>query len=473
MPHLSSPQQLVEAALESSTADGCIVIVTERGEANLRWASNSLTTNGEMRSRSVTIISTFGAQGGTAYGAVDRSIVNVAEISELVAASEAAARSADPATDAMPLITPAQCGITSAFEQGPEPISIGDFAPLTADLGSIFAEAAAADRRYFGFAEQIIDTIYLGTSTGLRLRHVQPTGRVELNAKSADWSRSAYLGFSVRDPKEADVRAAGAELTKRLDWAKRRIELPAGRYETIMPPTTVADLYVFASFFADAKQTDEGRTAYSKPSGGARIGEVISSLPVNLFTDPAYDGVQTAPFVISRTSSADSSIFDNGAPIGRDYWYRDGALAALNGTRAYAQASATAGFNTPVHSLGDNLIMEGDRETSTKSLAEIVAGTERGLLLSTLWYIRVVDPQNLLLTGLTRDGVYLIEDGEVSGAVNNFRFNESPLSLMGRIAEVGATERCYPREWGDWFTRAAFPPLRVNDFNMSSVSQAQ
>jgi predicted Zn-dependent protease len=102
----------------------------------------------------------------------------------------------------------------------------------------------------------------------------------------------------------------------------------------------------------------------------------------------------------------------------------------------------------------------------------MIAGTDRGLLLTCLWYIRVVDPQTLLLTGLTRDGVYLIEHGEVVGAVNNFRFNESPVDLLGRITEVGATELTLPREWADYFTRAAMPALRIPDFNMSSVSQA-
>ena len=102
----------------------------------------------------------------------------------------------------------------------------------------------------------------------------------------------------------------------------------------------------------------------------------------------------------------------------------------------------------------------------------MVAATERGLLLTTLWYIREVDPQTLLLTGLTRDGVFLVEDGEVTGAVNNFRFNESPVDLLGRAVQASRTERTLPREWNDWFTRTAMPTLRVPDFNMSSVSPA-
>ena len=106
------------------------------------------------------------------------------------------------------------------------------------------------------------------------------------------------------------------------------------------------------------------------------------------------------------------------------------------------------------------------------SVDDLVAGLDHGLLLTCLWYIRTVDPQTLLLTGLTRDGVYLVENGEVTGAVNNFRFNESPVDLLGRFAAAGATVPSFSREWGDFFSRTATPPLLVPDFNMSSVSQA-
>ena len=145
-------------------------------------------------------------------------------------------------------------------------------------------------------------------------------------------------------------------------------------------------------------------------------------------------------------------------------WIRDGAVNAL----AYPRAAATE-FDVPVAVGADNLLMTG----GTASLQDMIAATERGLLLTTLWYIREVDPSVLLLTGLTRDGVYLVEDGEVSAAVNNFRFNESPLDLLRRATEAGVSEVTLPREWGDWATRAQMPSLRIPDFHMSSVSQAQ
>jgi predicted Zn-dependent protease len=124
----------------------------------------------------------------------------------------------------------------------------------------------------------------------------------------------------------------------------------------------------------------------------------------------------------------------------------------------------------PVTPAIDNLIFE--QAGATASLDDMIRSTERGLLLTCLWYIRSVDPQTLLLTGLTRDGVYLVEGGEVVGAVNNFRFNESPVDLLDRITEVGSTQVCLCREWNDYFSRTAMPAVRIPDFNMSTVSQA-
>jgi predicted Zn-dependent protease len=171
-----------------------------------------------------------------------------------------------------------------------------------------------------------------------------------------------------------------------------------------------------------------------------------------------------SPFVAASASSETVSVFDNGMDIGRVDWIRDGVINAL----AYPRATA-AEFDAPVAVAADNLLMTG----GSADLADMIAGTERGLLLTTLWYIREVDPTTLLLTGLTRDGVYLVQDGQVTAAVNNFRFNESPLSLLRRATESGVSEVTLPREWGDWATRAAMPSLRIPDFRMSSASQAQ
>jgi predicted Zn-dependent protease len=186
---------------------------------------------------------------------------------------------------------------------------------------------------------------------------------------------------------------------------------------------------------------------------------------VTLASDPALPGIAASPFVIAHTSGADVSVFDNGLPVAETSWISGGELSALHSSR---YSASLAGL--PVTPAADNLSFSLPGATVT--LPDMISSTKRGLLLTCLWYIREVDPQTLLLTGLTRDGVYLVENGEVTGAVNNFRFNESPVGMLGRLAEVGVTERTLPREMGDYFNRAQMPPLRVEGFNMSSVSQA-
>ncbi|MCD9142357.1 metallopeptidase TldD-related protein [Streptomyces albireticuli] len=461
MSRRNKPHEIVERALELSRADGCVVIASEESTANLRWAGNALTTNGVTRGRTLTVIATVDGAEGTASGVVSRSAVTAAELEPLVRAAEDAARQAGPAEDARPLVT----GVPGSadFTEGPAETSSAVFDAFAPALGESFARARAEGRELYGFAHHEVSSHYLGTSTGLRLRHDQPTGTLELNAKSPDRLRSAWAGRATRDFRDVDPSALDADLARRLSWAERRIELPAGRYETLLPPTAVADLLIYQQWSAAARDAAEGRTVFSKPGGGTRIGEKLSRLPLTLSSDPAAEGLECAPFVLTASSGDDASVFDNGLPLGRTDWIRDGVLEHLVTTRHSAALT-----DLPVAPFVDNLILDGG---GTRSLDEMVAATERGLLLTCLWYIREVDPASLLLTGLTRDGVYLVEHGEVVGEVNNFRFNESPVSLLSRATEAGRTERTLPREWGDYFTRAAMPALRVPDFNMSSVSQ--
>ncbi|MDA5283793.1 metallopeptidase TldD-related protein [Streptomyces sp. Isolate_45] len=457
----TKPHEIVERALELSTADGCVAIADEESSANLRWAGNALTTNGVTRGRTLTVIATIDGKEGRASGVVSRSAVTAADLEPLVRAAEAAARGAGPAEDAQPLVTgtPASPDFTDAPAETSSAV-FADFAPA---LGEAFARARAGGRELYGFANHELVSTYVGTSTGLRLRHDQPNGTLEVNAKSPDRLRSAWAGRSTRDFKDVDPTVLDAELAVRLGWAERKIELPAGRYETLLPPTAVADLLIYQMWSAAARDAVEGRTVFSKPGGGTRLGERLSPLPLTLRSDPNAPGLESAPFVIAHSSGDDASVFDNGLPVPPTEWIGDGELKRLTTTRHSAALTGldlSPGFG--------NLILDGGGE---KSLEEMVAGTARGLLLTCLWYIREVDPATLLLTGLTRDGVYLVEDGQVVGEVNNFRFNESPVDLLSRATEAGRTEKTLPREWGDWFTRAAMPALRIPDFNMSSVSK--
>ena len=462
-----TPQELVEQALAASTADGCVVLVSRSASTNLRWANNTLTTNGVMHDAQATVISTVGGAQGVAAGAVSRSAAGIDEMLRLVKDADAAALAAGPAEDANPLVTPQDSdGSADGWEEPAERTSIDVFDTFAPALGEAFGRARDADRLLYGYVEHTVETTWLGSSTGLRRRHVQPVGHVGITGKSADLTRSAWVGQSTRDFSDVDALALDAELRRRLKWADRTVALPAGRYDTVLPPTAVADLLIYAYWTAAARDAHEGQTVYSRPGGGTKVGEVLSSRPVHVYSDPEYPGLESAPFVTATSSSSMSSVFDNGLPLRRTSWLDGGRLTALIATRHSAKLAglpATPGV--------ENLVMDVDGGAG--SADDLVAGVDRGLLLTCLWYIREVDPQTLLLTGLTRDGVYLIENGEVTGAVNNFRFNESPIDLLDRFSAAGETVPSFSREWGDYFPRTATPALRVPDFNMSSVSQAQ
>jgi len=453
---LIAPQQVVDEALKAARADETIVIVTDRAEASLRWANSSMTTNGVSSARSMSVISIVRDFEKARVGSVQTSEVDPAVIRDVVAASEDAARAAPEARDNAPLITGSD--VAGDWDLAVAVTGAEVFGALAASL----ARGFSGPDTLYGYARHEVATTFLASSTGLRQRFTQPTGSVEINAKRD--SASAWAGVSTPDFLDVPVDRLLSELSTRLDWSRRTVSLPAGRYPTLVPPSAVADMMIYTAWMMDGRGAQEGRTAFSAPGGGTRVGERLTQLPITLYSDPSASPLQCRPFVATSRSSDTVSVFDNGMDIGRADWIRDGVINAL----AYPRAAA-AEFDVPVAAAADNLVMTGGEA----SLPDMIAETERALLLTTLWYIRTVDPTNLLLTGLTRDGVYLVEDGEVSAAVNNFRFNESPLDLLGRATAVGATEVTLPREWGDWATRAAMPPLMIPDFYMSSVSQAQ
>ncbi len=458
------PQSLVDHAVSTSTSDECIAIVRDTTSANLRWANNTLTTNGVMHAVSVTIVSFVHGASGTSTGSVTGSASDQAQVTALVDAADAAARAAGPAEDAAPLVT--DVPVAADWDDAPVPTDIGVYRTFAPALGQAFGRAEAARRILYGFVNHEVTTTYLGSTTGLRLRHVQPTGHYGCTAKNAALTNSAWVGGATRDFADVDALAMDESVAARLAWGERRVDLPAGRYDTILPPSAVADLMIDAYWYAGARDALDGQSVYSRRGGGTRIGEQVAAPGVRLHSDPAYPGLECAPFAVAAASSNDSSVFDNGWGLGPTDWIRDGVLTSLLQTRHSAGLT-----EQPVTPMVDNLVLEVDGATS--SLDDLVAGTERGLLLTCLWYIREVDPQSLLLTGLTRDGVYLVENGEITGAVNNFRFNESPIDLLRRFSHASTTSPSFSREWGDdYFSRTATPALRVPDFNMSSVSQA-
>ncbi|PZS17811.1 MAG: peptidase [Acidimicrobiales bacterium] len=456
----AGPERLVDAALAGLGPDGGVVIVEQTSAVNVRFANTTLTTNGTEASRSMTVA----AVDGDSLGVVASSAVGDSEaVARLVTAARTAAAENPAAEDAAPLLAE---GADPDFELPPERTGTAALAALVDGLGAAFDLArSCASYHLYGFVRHELRTTYVATSAGLRRRHVQPTASLDLTARSLDGSASAWAGQGAREMGDVDVTGVAGQAVRRLAWAGRRLELAAGRYETLLPPAATADLMAYLYWSMSARAAVEGRTALSRPGGQTKVGERVAALPVTLSSDPGREPIACIPFLATSSSSEYASVFDNGLPVGPTDWVREGVVSSLITTRHTADLAGLA-----VTPPGDNLVLEvGGAEADMEAM---IASTERGLLLTCLWYIRQVDPQTLLLTGLTRDGVFLVEGGEVVGAVNNFRFNESLLDLLGRIVEAGRTVATLPREFQEELPRAAMPPLRVAEFNMSSVSQA-
>ncbi len=458
-------QEVVEAGLDAASmagADGCVVLVHEGSHADVRFALNTTTTNGVHRAREVSVVV---IEGGGVATATRAGVVGSDGVAEMVIDALGDARESPPAEDAFALVDAAEGGRgRRSFDQDPEETDASALDGVLSSLSGAFARARARDAVLAGFAEIDVGTLYLGSSTGLRLSHAQPTAAVNLVGRTADGSGSAWVGVPSIDP---SLESMEQEIWRRLDWAKKQIALDAGRYEVILPPSGVGDMMAMIDYDAlGGQDTEDGRTVFSKEGGGTRLGEMITSLPFTLYSDPDEDGVECLPFVAAGASSSEVSVFDNGLPCPRTDWLADGVLARLRYHRAGAAKSGAA-----MAPYIDNLILRcGDHDGG--SVDEMVARTENGLLLTCLWYIRAVDPATLLMTGLTRDGVYVIENGRVVGASNNFRFNESPVDLLVRATEVGTPVRSLGREFGEYLNRTVMPPLRIPDYNMSTVSQA-
>jgi predicted Zn-dependent protease len=457
----ATPQVLVERALAMSTLDGCAVIVRDVSRADLRWARTTLTTNGESTSLDITVIAFSRTATGTATASIGRAAPDLADLSALVGAAEAAARDAQDADDAFPLVT--RGAIDSTWDDGAEPTSGAIFGTLAQRLGEAFASNSAIE--HFGYAEHVSTTTWLGTSTGVRRRFVQPEGRLEMTGKSDSRTRSSWWGAATTDFTDVDPAVGSAYLEKSLGWQATRLEITSGRQNAILTPSAVGDLMVDLWWSAAGRDASEGRSVFSRPGGGTRIGDRIGIPGITLSSDPHESGMPSADFMVTGSTSSFASVFDNGMPLPRVDWICDGVLSNLITTRQFADESGL-----PLAAPADVVRMQVD--SGSGSLEDLVSRCSSGLLVTCLWYNRLVDPQTLLLTGLTRDGVYVVRDGEIVGAAGNFRFNDSPVSILQRITDATTTGRTLPREFGDYANRVAMPALAVSDFHFSTASEA-
>jgi predicted Zn-dependent protease len=446
----------IDEMLGYAPPEDMIVIVRRKQTANLRWANTTLTTNGATEQLHVSVFAVSEGRVGSVISSLDERT----DLKKLAEQARQAARSSQPAFDAAPIL--GGDGVWPSTTRGKTAgLSMGR---IDDDLAGCFAASRKAERQLFGYGAAAAQEFWLATSKGLRKHAVHDETILELNLKSPDFKQSVWAGATSHRPEGVDAKSLFAQLERKMEWSAKKIELPAGKYETLLEPSAVADLLIYGYWSSAARDADEGRSLYSRPGGKNAIGEKLYGEDITIYSDPAAPGMEVPPFLIAYATSAEESVFDNGLELTRTDWVKDGVQQALITPRYWAARQKRTA--TPWI---ENLIFD---HPSGPTLEEMIAGTKDGLLVTCLWYIREVDPRNLLLTGLTRDGVFVVKNGKVVGATNNFRFNMSPVAMLQQAAEIGAAVPTLGREFGDYFSFATMPPLRVRDFNMSTVSDA-
>jgi len=432
-------RSIIDRVLKMAKSDETSVSIEANREANIRYGRNEVSTSGDTSNVVLEVRSTFGRRrGGASINQFDDD-----SLRRVVSRAEETARFAREDPEYMGMLGAQEYDVRDAYDEA------------TANTPPEYRANIAAKAIELG-TKRNLETAGFFTNSGT----VEALG----NSKGLfAFDRSTLTTFSntVRTPggsgwagTNAD-RIADLDPIRMIDVAARKAELSRnarqlspGQYPVILEPSAVADLLIYLSFAMDARSADEGRTFFAKKGGGTKIGEKVVSEKVTILSDP---GDVRAP----------GPVFGNeGLPTRRRAIIENGVLKSLVYSRFWAQKMNAEPVPTPT-----NLIMKGGKGT----LEDLVRNTKDGILVTRFWYIRSLDPQAILLTGLTRDGVFKIENGKIRHAVKNFRWNDSPVSVLSKIEAMSQEYRARGSEAEDF---AIICPAIRTKFNFSSLSEA-
>ena len=432
---------LLDKVLALSKADECTVSLSGSIDGNIRFALNNISTSGIVSNADLAVQSSFGKRVGTAT----INEFNDAALERVVRRAEELARLAPENPEFMPAVEkqeykPSQTFSASTAAITPElraQVAVDSIAPCRAE------KLIAA-----GFLEDGQSFVAFANSKGNFGYQKATNFDYTCTVRTEDGRGSGWVG---RNLKNASDFNAGSDIRTAMRKAKDSAEAKAlepGKYTVILEPAAAAGLISFMMNFFDARQADEGRSFLSKKGGGNKIGEQVYDPRVNFSADPWNPEAAVMPWDSEGLPREKTSIIENGK------------IANLEYSRFWAQKQGKRAVGSP-----GNLLMAG----GTKSTAELVKTTQKGILVTRTWYIRMVDPQTVLLTGLTRDGTFYIENGQIKYPVKNFRFNESPVIMLNNIEELGKPVRVA----GDESSMVMMiPPMKLRDFTFTSLSDA-
>lgn len=435
-------RRLVESVMDRATADATIVNLVSREGGNTRFAGNGVTTSGEIADLSVSVTSAFGSRSGTAEtnGADDEAIAAV------VRRAEEAARLAPEDPEYVPPLDAADYPRPPAYFE-----TTAGFGPAerAGAVEAAIGEAAARDATIAGFLENYGVALATANSNGV-FGYLPATWLEYTNTvRTTDGKGSGWSGVRLHDAGDLDAAARARVAAEKAIASSTTKPLDPGDHPVILEPAAVAVMAGALVAQMDARRAMEGRSYLAAPDGETKLGRQLLAPNVTIRTDPLHAVVPGGAWAGEQLPARPTT------------WYRRGVVETLRFDRYWAGKNGVEPVPAPT-----NLVMEGE----ARSLEELIRETERAVLVTRLWYIRMLNPTDLTLTGLTRDGTFWVEDGRIAHAVNNFRWNESPVRCFERAEALSRAERVADEDWA--VSPSYVPAVRASAFHFASVSQA-
>lgn len=438
---------ITEKLLSYVKADDATVAINSETYSHLRFAANGFTTSGARENVNVNVTVWIDKKRGSS----STNEIDEASLKAVVEQAEQLARISPVDREYMPSLGPQTYKPVAGYAEATSNVSLGDRARAINDVISACEKAGVIGA---GFHQARGAAGASATKNGNFNYDRSSLVSLSMTARTPDSGSSGYFLRNHFDVAKLDVKRVANEAIRKALESRNPRTLPPGSYPVILEPQAVADLLSFFAFTFDARSADEGRSPFSAPGGKTKVGQKIFDERINIYSDPWHPDLPG-----SRAAQA-------GLPAQKVYLVHNGILETLTYSRFWAKEKAKEPTPGPVNSI----VESSDKPAS---IEQMIANSDRALLVGRFWYIRSVDPRTALLTGLTRDGIWYIEKGKIKHPISNFRFNQSLMQMLapGNVELIGSPERVGSSE-GQGGNAALLPALKLKEFNFTSQSEA-